>query len=562
MPMPVAAPVPMHDKPRHATGSDGSRRAVAWLTLFGLVLFLPWLGARDLWNPDEPRYAEVAREMGADGRFLVPHFNGEIYTQKPPLFFWAINASALVTGGFNEWAARLPSALAALGTTLLVFAIGRRLFEPRVAWMAALVYATSFKVLWQARVAQIDMLLTFLVTLSAWCWLRGYQESSVRDYRLFFLVAGLATLTKGPVGLLPFLLSALVFLWVSDRKEEIRAMQVGRGLLIWGGVVAAWLLAATLQAGTGYLRELVLTQNLTRYFDPGSTPVMSGHLKPWYHYLTTLPVDFLPWSVLLPAAFWVPWREGAWRREPGYRLAACWTVVPILFFSLSSAKRSVYLLPGFPAAALLAAFLLDTVARTGRRHRLAAVVPFALVGVLLLVAAALLPLEAAQRPEAEVVGQGTILVLAALLGIVGCAALAGARAASRGRLVLAAALVAAAMAPIGPIAFGWALGRADPLKSVRPVTDELLRRLGPEEEYGVFPRLDGRALFYTRRLARELPDAQALHRFAAEGGRWVVARRDAMARVEGPPPLEVVAGDGSDDEGAALLRLLPAEPPR
>jgi len=552
----------MHDEPRHATGSDGSRRALAWLTLFGLVQFFPWLGARDLWNPDEPRYAEVAREMAAEGRFLVPHLNGEVYTQKPPLFFWAINAAALARGGLDEWAARLPSALAAVGTTLLVFAIARRLFEPRVAWMAALVYATSFKVLWQARVAQIDMLLAFLVALSAWCWLHGYQESGVRSYRLFFLVAGLATLTKGPVGLLPFLLSALVFLWASDRKDELRAMQVGRGLLIWGGVVAAWLLAATLEAGTGYLEELVLTQNLTRYFDPGSTPVMAGHLKPWYHYLTTLPVDFLPWSVLLPAAFWVPWREGAWRREPGYRLAVCWTVIPLLFFSLSSAKRSVYLLPMFPAVALLAAYLLDTVARTGRRHRLAAVVPFAIVGVLFVVVAVLLPPEASQRPEAELVGAATIMLLAVLLGIVGCSALAGAWAASRGRPVLAAALVAAAMAPIGPLALGWALARADPLKSVRPVTDELLRRLGPEEEYGVFPKIDGRALFYTRRLARELPDAEALRRFAAEGGRWVVARRDALSRLEGPPPFAVVAGDGRNDEGVALLRLLPAEPPR
>lgn len=550
----------MHANPRQATGSDGSPWAPVLLALLALALFLPWLGARDLWNPDEPRYAEVAREMGVDGQFLVPRLNGAIYTQKPPLLFWAINGAALATGELDEWTVRLPSALAAVGATLLVFLIGRRLFDERVAWLAALVYATSFKVLWQARVAQIDMLLAFLVALSAWCWLRAFQDSKPGGYLLFFFVAGLATLAKGPVGLLPFLFSALAFLWVSGRRREIRAMEIGRGLLVWAGVVAAWLLAATLQAGTGYLRELVLTQNLTRYFDPGSTPVMSGHLKPWYHYLTTLPVDFLPWSLLLPAAFWVPWREGAWRGEAGYRFAVCWTVVPVLFFSLSSAKRSVYLLPMFPAVALLVAFLLDTVARTGRRHRLAASVPFALAGALFAAAAALLPFQAAQRPEAEVVGRSTILLLAGLLGLVGCAALAGAWAASRGRPGLAAVLVAAAMAPIGPLALGWALARADPLKSVRPATDELLERLGPGEEYGVFPRIDGRTLFYTRRPARELPDAAALRRFAADGGRWVVARRDDLARVQQPPPYEVVAGDERADEGVALLRLLPAEP--
>lgn len=532
-----------------------------FLALLGIALFLPWLGARDLWNPDEPRYAEVAREMSVDGSYLVPHLNGATYAQKPPLFFWSIDAAALALGRFDEWAVRLPSALAALGTVLVVRGLGQRLFDARVGRIAALVYATCFKVLWQARVAQIDMLLSFLVALSAWFWVRGYQESRRADYRLFFLTAGFATLAKGPVGLLPFLLSALAFLWLSDGRREIRNLHLGRGLLLWAAPVVAWLAAATLQAGAGYLREIVLTQNLTRYFSPGSTSSMSGHLSPWYHYLTTLPVDFLPWSALLPAAFWVPAREGSWRRHPGFRLAVCWTLVPLLFFSLSAAKRSVYLLPLFPAPALLVAHLIDTVDRTGRRHRLAVSLPLGSIAALFLAVAAILPFDASLRSDLTAFGADVPGILSVLLALVGLAAAAGAWTASRGKVVPAGLLLALGMAPLGPLALGRLLPRADPVKSARPAAEALLARLGPDEEYAVFPRIDGRTLFYTRRLAKVLPDGAALGRYASENGRWVVAHLGDLAELDDPPPFETVASPGGD-EGVALLRLTRTETER
>ena len=107
------------------------------------MLYLPGLGARDLWNPDEPRYGEVAREMRASGRYLVPHYNGRLYTQKPPLMFWAMAASGVLLGELDETAVRLPSALAAIGSVLVVYALGRRLFDRRAGWLAAMAFATS-----------------------------------------------------------------------------------------------------------------------------------------------------------------------------------------------------------------------------------------------------------------------------------------------------------------------------------------------------------------------------------------------------------------------------------
>ncbi len=530
-------------------------RAYLLLAALGALVFLPWLGARDLWNPDEPRYAEVAREMAASGDWLVPRLAGELYTQKPPLLFWSIDLAALATGSFDETAARLPSALAAIGTTLLVFWLGARLFDRRTAWLAALVFASSFKVLWQGRTAQIDMLLTFLVTASLACFVRGFLDDRPGFYWLYFACAGLATLAKGPVGLLPPLLAIVAFLLLSGRRDALRRLRIARGLLLWAGVVALWLGAAAARAGGAYLRELVVTQNLTRYFAPGSTPATAGHLRPFYHYLGTLPADFLPWSLLLPGALWVAWRNGSWQREAGFRFALCGAAVPFLFFTLSPAKRSVYLLPIFPALALLVAHHLRIVQATWPRHRAPACIPLMLAALLAACGAVLLPRWAAGRPEAAVVGSGSMLLLAALVGIVAVAAVGAAGLAWRNRQLAATATLAGAILALGPLALGALLPRADPLKSARRIAEELASRLAPGEPYGIFPLEDGRVTFYSRRLGVVLRDERALRDFAQSGEeRWVVARRQDLDAVRGPLPYEEVTGDQRSEGGMVLLR--------
>src|SRR6185295_7164172 len=224
--------------------SEPRRRDLLILALLGGLLFLPGLGRRDLWNPDEARYAEVAREMRLAGSWAVPLLNGEVYSQKPPLLFWSIAFFGSLTGGLDETAARLPSALAAIGALLLVYRLGERLFGRRAAWMAAAAFITCFRLLWQGRFGQIDMLLTALVALGVWFWVRGYTEGRPRLYLLFFAAAGLATLAKGPVGLLPPLLSILAFLGITRNGGEIKRMRIGLGLLLWAAVVLAWLVPA------------------------------------------------------------------------------------------------------------------------------------------------------------------------------------------------------------------------------------------------------------------------------------------------------------------------------
>jgi 4-amino-4-deoxy-L-arabinose transferase-like glycosyltransferase len=275
------------------------------LVALALAVFLPGIGSRDLWNPDEPRYAEVALEMRATGDWFVPHLNGRVYAEKPPLHFWAIAAAASIPGVPIEVAARLPALLAAIAALLLVAEIGRRLFDPGTGLLAALIFLSASKILWQGRIGQIDMTLTALMLAGLLAFVRGVVERRPELHRWFFFFAGLATLAKGPVGLLPPLAGIVLFAFATGRRQLLADIRLPSGLLIWAAVVLAWLVPAGWSGGREYLATIVLRQNVTRYAEPWH------HFQPWYYYLEAVVVDFFPWSFFLPGAVWIGLRRTA-----------------------------------------------------------------------------------------------------------------------------------------------------------------------------------------------------------------------------------------------------------
>lgn len=551
-------------------GSRERRRDFLALAVLALVLFFPALGTRAVWNPDEARYAEVAREMRVSGEWFLPHLNGEVYAQKPPLLFWSMNLASLVTGGLNEWAARLPSAVAALATVLLTYRIGRRFFGRRAGLLSALAFATSVKILWQGRFGQIDMLLTALVAAAVWSWVRAYTEERPRLYPLFFVFAGLATLAKGPVGLLPPLLSAVAFLLIAKERGELARMRIGFGLLLWAALVLAWLVPAGLAGGEEYLRTIVFEQNVTRYADPWH------HFNPPWYYLTLIPPDFFPWSLLLPGALVVGWRRlrrdtsvadgGAPRATPraGYRFALCWMVVTLVFFSLSPAKRTVYILTMYPAMALLVGSAVDRLAarwpeaRASERRWL--VWPLAAVaGLGALIAAAVPSVAERLAEELEPMGPALpplVIVGALLLAAGGAAAWWLAR---RGRLPAAAAALALGMGSGSLLLLVLAVPRFDAVKSAEPLSERLLERMGPGEPYAMYPRLDPPFLFYTERFSEPVEGEEELRAFAARPGRkWLLIERDDLAKLDEPLPLAEVARDPDPIDGYVLMTDPPA----
>jgi 4-amino-4-deoxy-L-arabinose transferase-like glycosyltransferase len=526
------------------------RRDLAILALLAALLFLPGLGRRDLWNPDEARYAEVAREMLLLGHWAVPRLNGQVYTQKPPLFFWAIAFSGWIAGDLNETTARLPTALSAIAAVLLVFRIGHRFFGRRAAWIAAAAFATCFKILWQGRFGQIDMTLTALVLLGVWFWVRAYTEDRPRLYLLFFVAAGLATLAKGPVGLLPPLLSMLAFLGFTRNRREIGRMSLGLGLLLWAAVVLAWLVPAGLDGGRAYLEQIVFKQNVTRYADPWH------HFQPWYYYLTLIPGEFFPWSFLLPTALVVGWKRIAEKpARDGFLFCLCWAAVTVLFFSVSPAKRSVYILTMYPAMALMVGAALDRVAAEWPRWRRWLAIPFGLAAGLILLIVVALPVAGSRRPETAILGGDRFVwELTAAFAPMLLGALFAWWVSRRGAVSRAVASLAGGIAVTIVAVSLFLLHDFDVFKSARPLSQTLVSRMAPRDVYGIYPRLDATFLFYTRRFAVDLKSEEELRAFLARPGRvWLLAQRDDFAKLKQRPPLKEVARDADPEEGYILF---------
>ena len=334
------------------------------LVLAAAVLFSVNLGGYDAWPPDEPRFAEVAREMIVLDDYLVPRINGEPYREKPPLLPWLIVAASWPGGEVTAATARVPSVLAGILTVLLTYLLARRLFSARTALWAAIILGTMQRFWWQARFGQIDMLLTACLTLALYVFLRWHEERRYRWLVVFYLALTAALYAKGP-GVLVFpALFLLVFYW-RQWRALIRA-QVIPGFLAVGLLMALWVVPSrwaaapeTQAAVTDAVASNLFRQTIGRFL------LGVSHAQPPWYYLETLPVDWLPWALFLP--WTLPW---VWqRRKSGYpmRFLLCWIVPAFVFFSIAAGKRGVYLLPLFPAFAILFAASILELAEAPRR---------------------------------------------------------------------------------------------------------------------------------------------------------------------------------------------------
>jgi len=340
--------------------SDGDafyRRNEKWLLLLLLplcyALFFHQLGARDLWDPDEDEYVLVNIEMVRDGHWIYPTANGAPYGIKPPLFNWLGSAISVLHGEVTELTSRLPSALAATAGLFVLYLLGRMLFGHRAGWLSVLVLATSPLYIELGRWIQIYMLSTLFLTVAMTCFAWGYsnERRRTRAYLLMYAASGLGTLDMGPVNaVMPAIVIGAYLVAVRDLKH-LREMRIGWGLLVYLAIVAPWYTLVSLDGG--YAEDLLIVTNLTRFFGEFT------HARPFYYYLASAPVNFLPWLVFLPGAFYLCFAERTRGDRSRLLLPFVWVVGLFLFFSASNTKRSAYLLPIFPALALLVGYALD-----------------------------------------------------------------------------------------------------------------------------------------------------------------------------------------------------------
>ncbi len=335
--------------------------ALALAAVVALAFFVD-LGRPAFWDPGESRYAETVREMLITGDWVGPTLNFVRYYDKPPAYFWLV-AGAFTAFGTSEWSARAPSALAAVLTIAWLVAFGWRRVGARAALGAGVVLATTIQFVVLGRAVRMDMLLTFLMTatlLQAFA-LAGDQRAptsplSRATWPLYvFTIIGL--LVKGPVAVILPLGIVATFLLATRTLPGLERWRPGATSFVALGLLAAWYTVVAIQA-PDYLWTFVWQHNVGRFLGRA----LAGHHEPVWFYLWILPVTFLPWTLFLPGAM----RHAYRRARRGDRLATfllAWCAVPFLFFSLSRAKLATYLLPIFPALALLIAVYLDRVLR-------------------------------------------------------------------------------------------------------------------------------------------------------------------------------------------------------
>ncbi len=320
------------------------------ILLLAAVLFFTNIWGYDLWAPDEPRYAEIAREMIEEGNWIVPHDNGWVSTEKPPLLFWLISIFSVLSGGVSSFAARLPAVCAGLGTVAVLYILCLRLFGKRTAILSAIVLTTSYLFFDNARTAQTDMLLTLFIILSFFLFYRsqGGLPLRRRSLLLFYCVLALGTLTKGPVGFVIPLGVIVLYLASVGEMRRVKEIYLTEGVLLFLIIVGGWVAAATFVSHGEYGFFSAMNSHVIERYAGGL-----HHKQPFYYFIATLPLDFLPWSLFIPASlsFFVSRLKSIERKETAFVL--CWFFFIFVFFTFSTEKRNLYILPLFPAISII-----------------------------------------------------------------------------------------------------------------------------------------------------------------------------------------------------------------
>jgi len=320
-------------------------KALFWIML-GLTTFTIFfnLGAFPLLDPDETVYAETPKEMIAFDDFVSPRIYGEYWYDKPPMYYWLVAASFKIFG-INEFAARFPSALFGVLCVWLAYWAGKKFFSQTIGIVSALVLTTSIEYFYVAKAAVTDTTLTLFLTAALVSFLD-------KKYYLFYLFAALATLTKGPIGLL--FPGAIIFLYLlaTKRWHELKNMKLPVGVVIYALVALPWYMIMYQIHGAVFLDTFIGYNNITRF-----TMAEHANTSSWYFFVPVLIIGFFPWTALLGQAVRASLLERG-NQARTLLFLNIWAFFIFIFFSISSTKLVTYILPMYPPIALLVGWYL------------------------------------------------------------------------------------------------------------------------------------------------------------------------------------------------------------
>jgi 4-amino-4-deoxy-L-arabinose transferase-like glycosyltransferase len=331
------------------------------LALVAAMYFLG-LGNGSLWDNSEPTYGEVVKEMFRTGDWLSMHYNYAPWFIHPPLWFWTAGA-AVIAFGLNEFSVRLPSALFGVLGAVAAYYAGRRMFGEIGGLVSGLALATSLEYLVLARLAILDTMLIFFMTLAT-VW--GYFALRDGDRRAFWIAivgAAAGTMTKGPVAIVLPVLVLVCWYAIERRRGAIQAPDLPwvSGIAVYLLLAGVWFASQIVLHGTPFLAEYVGRSTFGRYLTP-----FENQPGPFYYYVPLLLLGFFPWVAFLPKAIKDAWLA---RREDDVFLL-CAAGIPFIFFSIAQTKLPNYLAIIFPALALLVGGLIGRAIERGEPRML------------------------------------------------------------------------------------------------------------------------------------------------------------------------------------------------
>ena len=351
------------------SGHKGLKNLI-YLVLIVVPLFSFGLTNHGLWSADEPRVAEIGREMALTGNWAVPMLNQRPFLEEPPLYYGTL-ALTFKALGVSDRVARIPSAIFAFATVLVLFFTVNFLFGPQIALFSGIILATTGEYFRVAHTVIVDSALTFFIACAMSLFIVGYLSDSNRKkllcYILLYISCTFAFYTKGFIGIVIPGLGILTFLVADKNIKEIIKMRLWLGILIFLVLTLPWFITLWQQGGKEHLDVFLLHNHLQRFL-PGKfsgtiSGEASGHHHPFYYYLIEFPVGFLPWSLLLVPVFIHAFSRSDKSETPpekGRLLAKCWFFAGIVFLSAASTKRTLYLMPIFAPMALLTSLYVES----------------------------------------------------------------------------------------------------------------------------------------------------------------------------------------------------------
>jgi len=357
---------------------------------FCAYLFYFGLGYFGLIGADEPRYAQVAREMLARHDWITPILGGTPWLEKPVLYYWQAMLAYSVFG-VSDWASRLPSAIDATLMVVAVYFFLRR-FRPGFQLDGALITSSMAGVIGFARAASMDMPLAATFTIAMLAWWAWYESGRKRYLLLFYLCIAFGTLAKGPVAPL---LAGLIIVIFAKAKGDVglvwRTLWIP-GILVFCGVALPWYAAVQLR-NPEFFRTFILEHNLARF---GTN--LYRHQQPFWYYIPIMLLALIPWTVFVGAALvenirscWAKKRAILDSRGSLDVFLVIWLIAPVLFFSISESKLPGYILPALPPGTLLLAQYVRPRVTANQSSPITMVIFHSILAALTIVPALMLP---------------------------------------------------------------------------------------------------------------------------------------------------------------------------